>query len=62
MCSTEKLAWRKSSYSNGQSACVEVAVLPEGVAARDSKRTDSPELVFPAASWSAFVAALSDDA
>ncbi|WP_458086508.1 DUF397 domain-containing protein [Streptomyces malaysiensis] len=49
-------AWFKSSRSNGQSACVEVAFLKSGiVAARDSKADDGPVLVFTAQEWTAFV-------
>jgi hypothetical protein len=46
--------WRKSSHSNVQANCVEVAVGPRVVAVRDSKST-GPVLVFPAAGWVAFV-------
>ncbi|MCB5167804.1 DUF397 domain-containing protein [Streptomyces bambusae] len=50
-------SWRKSSYSNGEGGdCVEVSdELPGTVPVRDSKLTDSPVLVFPAAAWSHFV-------
>jgi len=45
---TEQLAgakWRKSSHSNGQAECVEVAFLRDGrVAMRDSKNPDGPML------------------
>ncbi|MDN3061018.1 DUF397 domain-containing protein [Streptomyces sp. SRF1] len=49
--------WRKSSYSNQEGGdCVEVADGILGVVpVRDSKRPDGPALVFPAASWTAFV-------
>ncbi|MGI5353286.1 DUF397 domain-containing protein [Streptomyces sp. CA-250714] len=60
MNTTEILAWRKSSYSNGQSACVELAPTAEGVAARDSKCTDGPVLTFGAQQWAAFVAGVAD--
>lgn len=52
-------AWFKSSYSNGQAACVETAVLDSGeVALRDSKHgTHGPMVTVPAAGWNAFVTA-----
>ncbi|MDH6113981.1 hypothetical protein P3T36_002802 [Kitasatospora sp. MAP12-15] len=49
--------WRKSTYSNGSGGCVEVA---DGYAdlmpVRDSKDPEGPALVFPVASFAAFVA------
>lgn len=55
-------AWRKSSYSNQEGGdCVEVAVgFPGIVPVRDSKDPDGPALVFPAASWTAFIAEVKD--
>jgi hypothetical protein len=55
--------WRKSSHSSsGGGACVEVA---DGFVAvvpvRDSKKTSGPVLVFPAGTWSSFVAAVKGD-
>lgn len=55
-----KADWRKSSYSNGDGgACLEVAdchadILP----VRDSKTPSGPALLFPTATWDAFVTAL----
>jgi hypothetical protein len=50
--------WRKSTYSNSQAACVEVAELPAGgQAVRDSKLGDaSPVLWFGTAQLSALAA------
>ncbi len=48
-------AWRASSRSNGQYACVEVAVVPGRVGVRDSKDRSGPALVFAPSAWRAFV-------
>jgi hypothetical protein len=53
--------WRKSSYSNGNGQCVEVAFLDAGaVAVRDSKNPSGPALLFTAAEWEAFSAGMAD--
>jgi hypothetical protein len=54
---SENLTWIKSSYSGseGGSSCVEIAVLPNGVAVRDSKDPDGPVLRFSGAEWRAFI-------
>jgi Domain of unknown function (DUF397) len=54
---TTTVAWRKSTFCNGASTCVEVAPLADGnVALRDSKEQDGPVLVFTPAEWDAFTA------
>lgn len=48
--------WRKSSYTMGESACVEVVDgLPGVLPVRDSKRPDGPVIVVDAGAWSTFV-------
>ncbi|AJC57932.1 DUF397 domain-containing protein [Streptomyces sp. 769] len=57
--SSTLIGWYKSSYSGGgQGNCLEVARGHATVPVRDSKRPTGPALVFPAASWSAFVTAV----
>ena len=46
--------WRKSTYSNAESNCVEVAGQPGMVAVRDTKDQDGPALAFTPAGWQAF--------
>lgn len=59
-CNLSAARWRKSSYSNATGGdCVEVGHgLPDLVPVRDSKDPDGPALVFPRASWTAFVTAV----
>ena len=51
-----RAAWQKSSRSSGNGNCVEVAVVDEVVAVRDTKDRSGPMLVFTPAEWRAFVA------
>ncbi|MFD4904779.1 DUF397 domain-containing protein [Kitasatospora purpeofusca] len=51
--------WRKSSYSNGQGDCIEVADgLSDIVPVRDSKDPHGPTLAFSTTAWSSFLAAI----
>ncbi|WP_346535091.1 DUF397 domain-containing protein [Micromonospora sp. DPT] len=47
--------WRTSTRSSGNGNCVEVAPVDGRVAVRDSKDRGGPVLVFPSATWAAFV-------
>jgi hypothetical protein len=50
-----QLTWFKSSRSSANGQCVESARLPGGgMAVRDSKRPDSPVLLFSADEWRTF--------
>jgi hypothetical protein len=51
--------WRKSSFSGGEGGgndnCVEVALLADTTAMRDSKNVDGPALRVPATAWKALL-------
>jgi hypothetical protein len=51
-------AWRKSSYSSGESNCVEVAAGAHGAAVRDSKSPSGPMLTFQITDFTAFLSAI----
>ena len=51
-------AWRKSTYSNADGNCVEVAIGPTAVAVRDSKDRTGPVLTFAATEWQEFLRSL----
>lgn len=53
------VSWFKSSYSSGQTACVEAAWLRnDRIGVRDSKNPAGPALVFASDVWGSFTAAL----
>ncbi|WP_395111501.1 DUF397 domain-containing protein [Actinomadura sp. SCN-SB] len=53
----DKATWFKSSLSEGGGDCVEATLLT-AIAVRDSKDPEGPSLIFTAAEWNAFVAAV----
>ncbi|MFJ6770373.1 DUF397 domain-containing protein [Kitasatospora sp. NPDC091257] len=51
--------WRKSTYSNGQGDCIEVADDLIGIVpVRDSKDPDGPTLAFTPEAWQFFIASV----
>ncbi|WP_017975936.1 DUF397 domain-containing protein [Actinopolyspora halophila] len=60
MAAGEQHGWLKSSYSNHQGACVEVALGGAGVSVRDSKEPASAVLTVDSRKWTAFVHRLKD--
>ena len=63
MAATElaDVTWKKSSRSNSQGACVEVAGLPGGaVAVRNSRFSAGPALIYTRAEIDAFIRGAKD--
>ncbi|MGW2587791.1 DUF397 domain-containing protein [Streptomyces virginiae] len=57
---TNALWRRKSSYSSGEGACVEVAALPDAIATLDTKSPHGPALWFTPDGWQDFIRAVND--
>jgi hypothetical protein len=56
-----RLAWRVSSHSGSDNACVAVALAPDGeVVIHNTNRPHLGTLPFTAAEWRAFVAGIKD--
>lgn len=58
--SDHDFTWTKSSFSGGQSDCLEVAhgAVPAALPVRDSKRPTGPAVVFGGTTWGVFVDAV----
>lgn len=54
----DERAWRKSTYSAQETACVEVAPMPGATAVRDTKNRNGGELRVRRVAWDAFVQAV----
>lgn len=55
-------SWRKSSYSNSSSNCVEVGQDGSRIAVRDTRNRRGPALAFSQQDWQAFAARVKADA
>lgn len=60
-CTYDDAVWRKSSFSGGNTACIEVAPLANGAAVRDSKSHGNGTLMFSESAWRTFNDALRDE-
>jgi len=51
---TDRIRWRKSSHSTGQTDCVEVAQTGDACVVRDSKNPETATLAFAVDAWQRF--------
>jgi hypothetical protein len=52
--------WFKSTKSGGNDSCVEVAMVGDAIAVRDSKNPTGPALIYTSDEWTAFLAGVKD--
>ncbi|MFI1705945.1 DUF397 domain-containing protein [Streptomyces griseoruber] len=56
---SSSIQWRKSSYSNGMGGeCLEVAILAESIAVRDSKVAPGLRVTLSNVAWQSFIEGL----
>ncbi|MFJ6011183.1 DUF397 domain-containing protein [Streptomyces sp. NPDC092952] len=60
MRTVENAEWFKSSHSNGNGNCVEVAHLDGAVAVRDSKQQAGPVLTCASEGWQSFIGGVAE--
>ncbi|MFB6814170.1 DUF397 domain-containing protein [Streptomyces sp. NPDC056347] len=61
MKKVENVEWLKSSHSNGNGNCVEVARLGGAVGVRDSKQQVGPVLICAFGGWKAFIGSVVEE-
>lgn len=54
------VTWRKSSYSDNDNNCVEIALDPTRVGVRDTKDRDGGQLAVTGGAWRALLATIAD--
>ena len=59
MVDLSRAAWRKSTRSS-TNGCVEVGLVDDQIAVRDSKDREGPVLIFTAHEWEAFLGGAQD--
>jgi hypothetical protein len=52
------LSWRKSSYSDGEGECLEIALTPTTIHIRDSKSPEARPLQVIPLTWTEFLGSL----